>query len=109
MEENKEESLCEAARNGDVGRVQSLIASGADVTYFDSDGQTPLMYAAKSGFSEVVRTLLDSGAPWNALSPLNVSAGDFAMENGHQAAFDILLNAGPSNILAPFPLYFPNI
>ncbi|KAI3465282.1 hypothetical protein Pfo_021945 [Paulownia fortunei] len=94
MEDNKEESLCEAARNGDIGRVKSLIESGADVTYFDSDSQTPLMHAAKNGCPEVVKALLHSGAPWNALSPSNLSAGDFAMENGHQSAFDILLNAG---------------
>ncbi|KAK6160628.1 hypothetical protein DH2020_004009 [Rehmannia glutinosa] len=94
MEENKEESLCEAARNGDGGRIKSLIAAGADVTYFDGVGQTPLMHAAKNGCPEVVKALLDSGAPWNALSPSNLSAGDFAMENGHQSAFDILLNAG---------------
>lgn len=96
MEENKEESLCEAARNGDVDRVNSLIASGADVTYFDGEGKTPLMYAAENGRSEVVKALLDGGAPWNALSPSNLSAGDFSMENGHQSAFDILLNAGSS-------------
>ncbi|GER38096.1 ankyrin repeat family protein [Striga asiatica] len=94
MEDNREESLCLAARNGDVVRVKSLIASGADVTYFDSSGQTPLMHAAKNGCPEVVKALLDGGAPWNALSPSNLSAGDFAMENGHQSAFDIILNAG---------------
>ncbi|KAG6394720.1 hypothetical protein SASPL_145310 [Salvia splendens] len=52
------------------------------------------MHAAKNGFSEVVRALLDAGAPWNALTPSNLSAGDFAMDNGHQSAFDVLLNAG---------------
>ncbi|KAL3840471.1 hypothetical protein ACJIZ3_025062 [Penstemon smallii] len=94
MEENKEESLCDAARNGDVGKLTSLIESGADVTYFDSNGQTPLMHAAKHGSAASVKALLDAGAPWNALSPSNLSAGDFAMECGHQSAFDLLLNAG---------------
>lgn len=99
MAENKEESLCEAARNGKIEVINSLIAAGADVTYFDADGLTPLMHAARNGCSEVLKALLDGGAPWNALSPSNLSAGDFAMENGHQSAFDILLNAGLS---APF-------
>lgn len=102
MAENQEESLCEAARNGELERVNSLIAAGADVTYFDDEGLTPLMHAARNGCSEVVKALLDGGAPWNALSPSNLSAGDFAMENGHQSAFDVLLNAGP-----PFALNFP--
>ncbi|KAL6511610.1 hypothetical protein OROGR_021207 [Orobanche gracilis] len=92
MEDNREELLCEAARNGDVDRVKSLIASGTDVTYFDSEGHTPLMHAAKNGCPGALKALLDSGAPWNALSPSNKSAGDIAMENGHQSAFDILLN-----------------
>ncbi|XP_073032643.1 protein arginine N-methyltransferase 2 [Primulina eburnea] len=94
MEENKEESLCAAARTGDLSKVASLLKSGADVTYFDRDGLTPLMYAAKNGWAEVVMALLNAGAPWNALSPSNLSAGDFAMESGHQSSFDILLNAG---------------
>nr|GMD96378.1 protein arginine N-methyltransferase 2 [Ipomoea batatas] len=88
-----EEVLCEAARNGDSDKVKSLIESGADVSYFDSDGLNPLMHAAKHGQAEVVKDLIDAGAPWNALSPSNHSAGDFAMEAGHQEAFDVLLNA----------------
>ncbi|KAL3648824.1 hypothetical protein CASFOL_005227 [Castilleja foliolosa] len=33
------------------------------------------MHAAKNGCTEVVKELLDGGAPWNALSPSNLSAG----------------------------------
>ncbi|KAJ6971593.1 hypothetical protein NC653_032192 [Populus alba x Populus x berolinensis] len=88
------EFLCEAAKNGDVDKVKSLINSGIDVTYFDSNGLTPLMHAAKHGHAAIVKDLLEAGAPWNALSPSNISAGDFAMEAGHQDAFETLLNAG---------------
>ncbi|KAI4337036.1 hypothetical protein L6164_015496 [Bauhinia variegata] len=88
------DQLCEAARNGDADKVRTLIDSGGDVTYFDSDGLTPMMHAAKLGHAEVVKILLSAGAPWNALSPSNVSAGEFAMEAGHQEAFEVLLNAG---------------
>ncbi|XP_059279415.1 protein arginine N-methyltransferase 2 [Lycium ferocissimum] len=87
------EAVCEAARNGDINRIKSLIDSGDDVTYFDKDGLTPLMHAAKHGHADVVKALLDAGAPWNALTPSNVSAGDFAMDAGHQQAFDVLLNS----------------
>lgn len=90
----REEQLCSAAKSGDITTLQTLIDSGADVTFFDSDGRTPLMHAAKHGHSATVASLLAAGAPWNALSPSNLSAGDFAMDEGHQAAFDILLNAG---------------
>ncbi|VFQ90126.1 unnamed protein product [Cuscuta campestris] len=88
-----EEALCGAARRGDLDKVKSLIVSGADVTYFDSNGLNPLMHAAKHNHAEVVRNLLEAGAPWNALSPSNQSAGDYAMEAGHQEVFDVLLNA----------------
>lgn len=91
---NSEESLCKVACEGDVEKVKSLIDSGADVTYFDKEGLTPLMHAANHGHAQVIKALLDAGAPWNSLSPSNLSAGDFAMENGHQAAFDLLLNTG---------------
>lgn len=88
------EILCEAAKNGDVDKVKSLINSGIDVTYFDRNGLTPLMHAAKHGHAAIVKDLLEAGAPWNALSPSNISAGDFAMEASHQDAFETLLNAG---------------
>ncbi|GKV04475.1 hypothetical protein SLEP1_g16630 [Rubroshorea leprosula] len=38
---------------------------------------TPLMHAANLGHAGVVKVLLEAGAPWNALSPSNPSAGDF--------------------------------
>lgn len=92
--EKEGEQLCEATRNGDIDKVKALIGSGADVSYFDSDGLTPLMHAAKLGHANLVKTLLEAGAPWNALSPSNLSAGDFAMDSGHQEVFEVLLNAG---------------
>ncbi|KAK6245941.1 protein of unknown function DUF3447 - like 10 [Theobroma cacao] len=92
--ETEGEQLCEAARNGNVDKVKTLIESGADASYFDSDGLTPLMHAAKLGQTDVIRALLEAGAPWNALSPSNQSAGDFAMDSGHQEAFEVLVYAG---------------
>ncbi|CAN0873213.1 Protein arginine N-methyltransferase 2 [Linum grandiflorum] len=88
------ELLSQAATNGDLDKVKSLIDSGADVSCFDGDGLTPLMHAARLGHGDVVKALLQAGAPWNALSPSNLSAGDFAMDAGHQEAYELLLNAG---------------
>ncbi|KAL2346464.1 hypothetical protein Fmac_000464 [Flemingia macrophylla] len=89
-----EEQLCAAARKGDTDKVKALIDSGADVTYFDGDGLNPLMHAAKHGHAPVLSLLLSAGAPWNALSPSNLSAGDYAMNGAHNEAFELLLNAG---------------
>jgi protein arginine N-methyltransferase 2 len=52
------------------------------------------MQAAKQGHAPILDILLTAGAPWNALSPSNLSAGDFAMQEGHQEAYELLLNAG---------------
>ncbi|KAB1204021.1 Arginine N-methyltransferase 2 [Morella rubra] len=88
------EQLCEAARNGDSGKLRALVESGADASFFDGQGLTPLMHAAKHGHAHVVKALLEAGAPWNALSPSNLCAGDFAMEADYQEVLDLLLNAG---------------
>lgn len=96
---NESEHLIEAAKTGDAEKVKALIDSGVDVSFFDSDGLTPLMHAAKTGHAGVVKTLIEAGAPWNALSPSNLSAGDFAMDEVHQEAFEVLLNAGTSLFL----------
>ncbi|KAG0468842.1 hypothetical protein HPP92_018170 [Vanilla planifolia] len=92
MEKPAEALLCDAAIAGDCEKLCELLAKGADASYFDSEGMTPLMYAAAGGHADAVHCLLDSGAPWNALSPSNLCAGDLSMENGHQMAFDVLLN-----------------
>lgn len=103
--EEKGEELCQAAMAGDLTTITSFIDAGYDVSYFDADGLTPLMHAAKHGHTEVVRKLLEAGAPWNALSPSSLSAGDFAMDNGHQDAFDLLLNTGICNSFTRFLIH----
>ena len=84
-----EELLCAAAKSGDEEEVARLLASGADATHFDSAGLTPLMHAAEGGHAAVARLLLDSGAPWNALSPSGLSAGDLASDPD---TYDLLLD-----------------
>ena len=54
-----------AAKSGDIKRVQALLASGAPVDASDRDRTTALMIAANLGYTEIVRSLLDSGANIN--------------------------------------------
>lgn len=91
--------LQKAAGEGDLERVQRLLDAGTDACEGSEDGMTPLMLAAQNGHAEVVRALLQASAPWNALNPLGQCAGDFAMEAGHQEAFDVLLDAGTSVLI----------
>lgn len=96
--------LQKAAAEGDLERVQRLLAAGSDACEGNVDGMTPLMLAAQNGHAEVVRALIQAGAPWNALNPAGQCAGDFAMEAGHQEAFDVLLDAGKLALYAIFLL-----
>jgi hypothetical protein len=67
--ESAEKDLIEAAREGDLVRVKSLIAAGADVNAKDTKwGSTALMEAAIEGRVEVVEALLAAKADVNATS-----------------------------------------
>ena len=55
-------SLLEAARSGDIKRVQTFLSTGASASVNDKDGTTALMFAANSGYTEIVKVLIESGA-----------------------------------------------
>ena len=57
--------LHQAAEEGDVERVKTLLEGGADVNSLDR-GQTPLQVAACFGKTEVAEVLLQHGADVNA-------------------------------------------
>lgn len=86
-----EDRLCAAAEAGDTAGVTSLLSSGVDPSYFDPNGMSPLMHAASHGHTDSARLLLDAGAPWNAVNPSGLCAGDLAMEGSHQETVDLLL------------------
>ncbi|MCL4360909.1 ankyrin repeat domain-containing protein [Candidatus Dependentiae bacterium] len=58
-------SLIEASKNGQLEEVKSLIANGAQVNTVDFKNQTPLIYATIAGSPEVVKFLIDHGADVN--------------------------------------------
>ncbi len=59
------EALREAARAGDLARVDKLLAAGAPVDAPARYGQTPLWFAAEKGQLEVARRLVERGANVN--------------------------------------------
>uniref|UniRef100_A0A1X7SWU7 Uncharacterized protein n=1 Tax=Amphimedon queenslandica TaxID=400682 RepID=A0A1X7SWU7_AMPQE len=66
MQTNKK--LSEAAKEGNIISVQSLLSQGANVNYQDQDHwdeRTPLHIAALGGHNEVVSLLLSNGADPN--------------------------------------------
>jgi beta-lactamase regulating signal transducer with metallopeptidase domain len=58
-------ALLEAASEGDIGLMSSLIATGANVNGMVRGDGSPLIAAARSGRIEAVRWLLDHGADPN--------------------------------------------
>ncbi len=57
--------LITAAREGDVQRLDQLLASGVDADATNEDGDTALVVAAGGGHVDVVRRLLKAGADPN--------------------------------------------
>lgn len=51
-----------------------------------------MMAAAGEGRLEVVRYLLQEGAPWNAVDRQYRCAGDYAAMNGHQSVVDLIMD-----------------
>ena len=61
-QEDQGEALRSAAREGDLGRIEELLAGGAPVDAPNRYGATALFFAADRGHLDVVRRLADAGA-----------------------------------------------
>ena len=84
-----------AARKGEAGFLQALIAAGANVNGRDSAGDTALMNAVRHGHEENIMLLLEKGANAGCTNPQGESAAGIAEKifeanalNVHSAALD---------------------
>lgn len=95
MEEQEQNELNEflfkAARNGDTEKVKDLIDKGADI---HAKKDNALFLSAIKGHTEVVRLLLDRGADVNAASVYTLA---WAASNGHTEVTKLLLEHGIDN------------
>jgi cytochrome c len=71
--------LDEAAKDGDIAKIEQLLAQGADIN--QSTGlATPLIYAIRGGHEDAARLLIERGADVNAVStlgtPLHAAASE---------------------------------
>lgn len=110
------QALMAATVTGDLDGVKAALAAGADVNErfplinVFNDGHTPLLVAARDGFTEIVKVLIASGADVNAVEPtFGAVPLHKAAYNGHTDILKILavqpgivLDAiGPSNGYTP--------
>lgn len=87
--------LLDAARKGDLKRIQKLLDSGADINQRDNTGFTALHWAAMTNKQDVVKLLIQKKADINArefqyqLSPLDV-----ARSRGFKDMVELLIKNG---------------
>lgn len=60
-----------------------LLKSGSDVDALDTEGQTPLMYAAQGGNLEILELLLEYGAQLDKVEDRKWTPLHFAARHGH--------------------------
>src|SRR6476469_794165 len=76
------DDLISAARDGDLARVQALVASRGEVDAKGRNGATALMAASNNQHVDVVQALLDRGADVNATARDGATALILAAEHG---------------------------
>ncbi len=92
---NKQEQLVRAAYAGHVERVKALLNEGANPNSADCIDQTALFFAAKHGFTEVVKALLAGGAEVDKPAGHKKRTALFmAAINGHYETAKALIGAG---------------
>ena len=82
--------LQNATSTDSSGLTRRMLASQQDPV----TGQSPLMVASISGLVDIVRVLLEEGAPWNALDRYGKCAGNYATEHEHWEIVNLLVEHG---------------
>ncbi|XP_031276049.1 uncharacterized protein LOC116134494 [Pistacia vera] len=88
------DSLCVAARKGEMKTIQKLIENGAVINGKDLHGWTALHRASFKGKIEVVRMLIDKGIEIDAKDEDGYTALHCAVESGHTDVTELLVKKG---------------
>eukprot|EP01047_Picozoa_sp_COSAG01_P022008 COSAG01_NODE_1294_length_10874_cov_23.128062_6_plen_136_part_00 len=97
------EALRDAAAEGDLATVTSLLATAAGraaIDVPDEDGWTALIWAAVNGHTPVVEALLGAGADATVEDKYGNTALRWAARNGRTPTVLALLRARPGEALA---------
>jgi uncharacterized protein len=93
-------ALVDAARNGDLATLRSLVQRKVDINAAAADGTTALDWVSYRGDLESAEILLRAGANVNASTDLGVTPLWLASETGNAAMVRRLLEAGANPNLA---------
>ena len=88
------ESLPQAAAAGDIEKIKSLIAGGADVNAKDDSGNTPQHYAVMLANKDVIELLIKSGADVNLKDDQGHTALYWAKEQKNAELTELLIKYG---------------
>jgi len=106
----KAQPLMQAVLSNNLAEVKRLIAAGADVNEQSpvvgsgNDGQTPLLVASFSGFTEIVRELVAAGANPRIIDYLlKATAAHKAAFSGHPGPLQALVDQGLVDLNAQGP------
>ncbi|XP_021815307.1 ankyrin repeat and protein kinase domain-containing protein 1-like [Prunus avium] len=88
------DSLCIAARKGEVRTIVRLLETGAAINGRDQHGWTALHRACFKGKIDAVRTLLEKGVDVDAKDEDGYTALHCAAESGHADVIEMLVKKG---------------
>ncbi|GAA0141991.1 ubiquitin-protein ligase [Lithospermum erythrorhizon] len=88
------DSLCVAARKGDVRTIHRLLEQGASINGRDQHGWTALHRASFKGRLEAVRVLVERGIEIDAKDEEGYTAMHCAVEAGHVDVIEFLIKKG---------------
>ena len=83
-----------AVRNNDIEKIESLISSGADVDYCDSQFGSPLITCITRQNIDVLAVLLKYGANVNKVNHFNVAPIEMALKVANASIINLLVNNG---------------
>lgn len=88
-------ALLRASKKGHTTIAETLLATGrVNVNLAEKNGHTPLLHAARSGSTDIVRLLVESGANIDTNDEITQTPLSQAAEKGHEEVVKLLLATG---------------
>ena len=101
----QEDTIWQAATNGDVDAIEAFIDAAADLDELSESGSAPLHYVVSINRVEVVALLLDAGADTDVEDSRQRTPLDLAIAGNKTEIIDLLLEAGAGVEAPTTPLH----